>query len=153
MDPEASKSQKSQAKKDHEAKKALVKEQLTKMSESANRIFSLYENLLSNPAQAKWHKVVASQVKAPQWTNLNGITHVKARKKSTTSFEDCVTFHLLTIFPEDAAEQQQYYINLLLRKCNKVTIRNFISRIEQLNSYLGRLPGLIDSPNKIKTAK
>ena len=35
LDPEASKSQKAQAKKDHEAKKALVKDQLAKNSESA----------------------------------------------------------------------------------------------------------------------
>jgi hypothetical protein len=69
------------------------------------------------------------------------------------SFEDCITFHLLTVFPKDAAEQQRYYINLLLRKSVKVTIRNFIAQIEQLNSYLGHLPGLIDSPKKIKTTK
>jgi hypothetical protein len=48
MDPEASKSQKAQVKQDHEAKQALVKEQLAKMSENAGGCFSLYENLLSN---------------------------------------------------------------------------------------------------------
>ena len=53
MDPEASKSQKSQAEKYHEAKKALVKEQLAKISKRANGMFSLYENLLSNTTQMK----------------------------------------------------------------------------------------------------
>jgi len=40
-----------------------------------------------------------------------------------------------------------------LKKPGKVTIRNFVTRVEQLDSYLGRLPGLIDSPNEIKTTK
>ena len=123
------------------------------MTKIVRGMFSLYENLLSNHAQTKWHNIVASQVDVYQWTYLNSKTHVKARKKTVTSFEDCATFHLLTVFPADAEEQQRYYINVSLRKPNKVTIRNFIARIEQVNSYLGRLPGLIDSPKKIKTTK
>ena len=67
-------------------------------------MFSLYENLLSDNARTKWHKIVASQVEADQRANLNGINHVKARKKLMAAFEDCITFHLLTVFPEDTAE-------------------------------------------------
>ena len=76
-----------------------------------------------------------------------------AREKDMTAFEDCVTFHLLTVFSEDSAEQQRYYINMSLKKPGKVTIRDFVERIKQLNSYLGRLPGLIDSPKKTKKTK
>ena len=49
----ASKEQKAQAKKDHEAIAALVTEQLAKMTKSVGGCFSLYENLLSNNSQKK----------------------------------------------------------------------------------------------------
>ena len=99
------------------------------MTKNAGGCFSLYENLLSNNARSKWHKILASQTKASPWTDLNGNIHNKAREQTLQAFEDCVTFLLLTVFPEDAAEQKQYYINLSLRKPGKVTIRNFVSRI------------------------
>ena len=34
-----------------------------------------------------------------------------------------------------------------------MTICNFATQVEQLNSYLGRVPGLINSPKAIKTTK
>ena len=75
------------------------------MTKNAGGCFSIYVNLISNNAWTKWHKIVASQTKANPWTNLNGNIHNKSCKKTLAAFEDCVTFHLLTIFPEDAVEQ------------------------------------------------
>ena len=69
------------------------------------------------------------------------------------SFEDCITFHLLTVFPQDAAEKERYYVNAHLKKPGRVKIRHFVSRVEQLNGYLRRLLGLIDSPKAIKNTK
>ena len=37
-----------------------------------------------------------------------------------------------------------------LKKSGKVTILHFSMRLEQINSYLGRLPGLVDSPKANK---
>ena len=69
------------------------------------------------------------------------------------SFEDCVTLHLLTVLPQDAAEQEKYYINIHLKKPSRVKISHFVARVEQLNSYLRRLPGLIDSLKAVKNTK
>ncbi len=44
LDQKASKEQKAQAKKDHDVSKALVKEHMAKMTESAEGCFALYEN-------------------------------------------------------------------------------------------------------------
>jgi hypothetical protein len=56
----------------------------------------------------------------------------------------------------DAAEHQKYYISHSLKKPRKIPWRFFCDRIEQLNSYIPYLPGLIDSPQgtnmKIATA-
>ena len=100
---DASKEQKAQAHKDHKTAKALVQELKVKMTTNTGGCFLLYDNLLGDNAWAKWSKIVSSQSKAALWTNLNGCTHKTARKKTMQAFEGCITFHLLTIFPKDAA--------------------------------------------------
>ena len=123
---------------------------LRKKREAGNAIFALYENLLDETALLKWNKIVEKQIGVTPWTDLNGISHNdKARQKTVKSFKDCVKFHLLQVFPNDAAEKQKYYINNHLRKPAKVTIRNFAERVETLNSYIANLPGLIDSPKAL----
>ena len=74
----------------------------------AKGFFSLYANLLSKVAQFRWDKIVSSQVGTAPWTDLQGNEHEKERDKSMESFQDCITFHLLDMFPSDAAEQQQF---------------------------------------------
>ncbi len=71
---------------------------------AAEGFFLLYANLLSKDAQFRWDKIVSSQVGTAPWANLQGNKHEKERKKSMESFQDCITFHLLDIFPSDAAE-------------------------------------------------
>ena len=46
---------------------------------------------------------------------------------------DCMMFHLLTVFPNNAAETKWYYISNGLKKPNRVPI-------VQLNAYLELLP-------------
>ncbi len=58
---------------------------------------------------------------------------------------ECVTFHLLTVFRNDAAEAQRYYISNGLKKPNWVPIRQFVQRVQQLNDYLELLPSLYQS--------
>ena len=82
-----------------------------------------------------------------------GTVHAVPRSPWLQSFEDCVTFHLLTVFPQDAADQERYYVNVHLKKPARVLFCHFVGRVEQINSYLGRLPGVIDSPKVISKTK
>ncbi len=68
---------------------------------------------------------------------------------SCKSFKDCVTFHLLTMFPNNAAEQERYYITNVLKKPHRVSIRQFVfvQHVEQLNSYISQLPCWYYSPS------
>ncbi len=66
---------------------------------------------------------------------------------SHKSFEDCVTFHLLTVFPNNAAEQERYYITNVLKKPQRVSICQFVQHVEQLNSYILQLPCWYYSPS------
>ena len=87
-----------------------------------------------------------AQIGAAPWTDLQGNVQNFSREHYVQSFKDCVTFHLLSVFSNDAAEHQKYYISHYIKKPWKIPIRNFEDRIENLNSYILLLPGLIDSP-------
>jgi hypothetical protein len=69
------------------------------------------------------------------------------------SFQDCITFHLLDMFPSDAAEQQRFYISNVLKKPQRVPVRYFFQRVEQLNSYLSHLPCTYESPRATASTK
>ena len=62
-------------------------------------MFQLYANLLSVDARYHWNKIVQEQTNADPYRYLQGLTKKGPRVMSRKSFEDCVTFHLLTLFP------------------------------------------------------
>ena len=98
---------------------------LEAQAKAAEGFFSLYVNLLSKDARFRWDKIVSSQVGAAPWTNLQGNEHKKERGKSMESFQDCITFRLLDMFPNNAAEQQCFYISNMLKKLQRVPVRYF----------------------------
>ncbi len=93
-------------------------------------MFQLYANLLSLNARYAWNKIVQEQTNANPYTDLQGLTRKGPRGMSHKSFEDCVTFHLLTVFPNITAEQERYYIMNVLKKPQRVSIRQFEQRVE-----------------------
>ena len=66
---------------------------------------------------------------------------------------DCMTFHLLSVFQSAVAETQQFYISNRLKKLNRVSIRQFVQRVQQLNGYLNLLPCLFYSGCMTKLTK
>jgi hypothetical protein len=68
-------------------------------------------------------------------------------------FLDCVMFHLLTAFPINAAEQEKYYITNVLKKPQRVTVRQFIHQVEQLNAHIAQMPCFYYSPNANASTK
>ncbi len=59
---------------------------------------------------------------------------------------DCVELHnKLTVFPADAAEKQRYYMQQTIKKPQRVTLCQFVSRMGVLNDYLAYLPMVFDS--------
>ena len=112
---------------------------------AAGQFFACYASLLSEDARYQWDKIVSSQVDTAPWTDLRGRVQPDARVKSYLSFMDCVTLHLQTVFSEDAAERQRYYISNTLKKPQRVPVRFFFQRLEQLNGYLSHLPSAYNS--------
>ncbi len=119
---------------------------------AAADMFQLYANLLSVNARYAWNKIVQDQAEADPYQDLQGLTRKGHRGMSHKSFEDCVMFHLLTVFPNNAVEQERYYIMNVLKKPQCVSICQFVQRVEQLNSYILQLPCWYYSPSiKVKT--
>ena len=101
---------------------------------AADAFFSTYANLLSIEARIAWERIVEQQIGTIPWTDLKGKKRTKVQSKTKKSFDDCVTHHLLTVFSSDAADRQKFYINNYLKKPQRVTVRAFFTRVEQLNS-------------------
>ncbi len=125
-----------------ELKEALeaAKEAMTKRDKAAEDMFQLYANLLSVNTRYAWNRIVQKQTDAGPYTDLQGLTRKGPRGMSRKTFEDCVMFHLLTVFPNNAAEQERYYITNVLKKPQRISICQFVQRVEQLNSYILQLP-------------
>ncbi len=66
---------------------------------------------------------------------------------SHESFNVCMMFCLLTAFPINAAEQAKYYISNVLKKPQRINIRQFVRHVEQLNAYIAQMPCFYYSPN------
>ena len=75
------------------------------------------------------------------------------RGMSRQSFIDCVMFHLLTAFPINAAEQEKYYITNVLKKPQRVNVRQFVYCVEQLNVYIAQMPCFYYSPHATASTK
>ena len=110
------------------------------------QIFQLYGNLLTDEARQPWEKIVKAQTDTTPWEDLHCEVLDKKAGKTWTSFLDCVTFYLQSVFCANAAEAVEFYIRNTLKKPNRVPIWHFFVRVEQLNCYLESLPGLFKSP-------
>jgi hypothetical protein len=117
------------------------------MIAAATLMFAFYSNLLSPKSKYAWNKIVIEQMEGNQYVNLQGVSLEGPRGMSCKSFNDCVMFHLLTVFPINAAKQEKYYISNVLKKHQRVSVRQFVRRVEQLNAYIAQMPCIYYSPN------
>ncbi len=100
-----------------------------------------------------WNKIVGKQTESDPYVNLQGDSLEGPRGKSRKLFNDCVMFHLLTAFPINAAEQEKYYISNVLKKPQRINVRQFIRCVEQLNAYIAQMPCFYYSPNANASTK
>jgi hypothetical protein len=117
------------------------------MTVAASKMFLFYLNLLSPESKYAWNKIISEQTESNPYANLQGDTLEGPRGMLHQSFHDCVMFHLLTTFLINAAEQEKYYITNVLKKPQRVNVRQFVCPVEQLNAYITQMPCFYYSPN------
>jgi hypothetical protein len=131
-------------------KATLAKETANSQKEAtATKMFQFYANLLSLNAKYTWNKIVREQMEADLYKDLKGMSRKGPMGLLQESFNGCVMFHLLTVFPINAAEQEKYYLSNILKKPQWVGIRQFIQCVEQLNAYIVQLPCWYCSPSYV----
>jgi hypothetical protein len=111
-----------------------------KGEQAAADMFKLYANLLSVSAKYAWNKIVHEQTASNIYTDFQVCSKNGPRGLLRKSFNNCVMFHLLTVFSNNAAEQERCYIMNVLKKPQHVSICQFVQHVEQLNSYIVKLP-------------
>ncbi len=122
-------------------KVVLAKETAKSQKEAtATKMFQFYANLLSSDAKYTWNIIVREQTEADPFKDLIGVSRKGPRRLLRESFNNCITFHLFTVFPNNAAEQEKYYLSSMLKKPQRVGICQFVQRVEQLKAYVKQLP-------------
>jgi hypothetical protein len=96
------------------------------MTAAASKMFTFYSNLLSPESKYSWNKIVGEQTESDPYVNLQGDSLEGPREMSCKLFNDCIMFHLLTVFPIKAAEQEKYYISNVIKKPRHINIRQFV---------------------------
>jgi hypothetical protein len=96
------------------------------MTAAAKKMFAFYLNLLSPESKYAWNKIVSEQTESNPYVTLQGDTLQGPRGILHQSFHDCVMFHLLTAFSINAAEQEKYYITNVLKKPQRINVRQFV---------------------------
>jgi hypothetical protein len=77
-----------------------------KRKTAATEMFQFYANLLSWDAKYAWNKIVQEQTEANSFKDLQGVSRKGQRGLLCESFDECIMFHLLTVFPNSTAEQK-----------------------------------------------
>jgi hypothetical protein len=97
-------------------------------------MFQFYANMLSSDAKYVWNKIVWEQTEADPFKDLKGMSRKGPRGLLQESFDNCIMFHLLTVFPNNAVEQEKYYLSNVLKKPQRACICQFVQRVEHLNA-------------------
>jgi hypothetical protein len=123
------------------------------MTAAASQMCAFSLNLLSPESKNWWNKIVRKQIESDLFVNLQGVSLEGPRGMSCKLFCDCVMFHLLTVFPINATEQEKYYITNVLKKPQCVNVSQFVLCVEQLNTYIAQMPCFYYSPNTNASTK
>jgi hypothetical protein len=118
-----------------------------------DKSYEQLRNLLSGNAQSQWDRVCHEMHERDSWAAVNGQVTKGRRPQTWMSFLDCLELHKLTVLSADAAERQWFYIQQAVRKPQRATVRQHISRMGVLNDYVKHLSTLKDSSKAVPTTK
>jgi hypothetical protein len=117
------------------------------------KTYKQLRNLLSGDAQFQWDCICREMHKRDSWAAVNGQVTEGRRPQTWMTFLDCLELHKLMVFSADAAKRQWFYIQQVVRKPQRATVRQHISRMGVLNDYVKHLLTLKDSFKAVPTTK
>jgi hypothetical protein len=138
---------------DLEKAKKAVEDAKGAMTAAPSEMFAFYSNLLLPESKYLWNKIVSKQTESNPFVNLQGVSLEGPRGMSHKLFDNCIMFHLLSAFSINTAEQENHYMTNVLKKPQRVNIRQFVRHVEQLNAYIPQMPCFYYSPNANASTK
>jgi hypothetical protein len=130
---------------DHKNAKEAAENAKGAMTTAASKMFWFYVNLLSVEAKYALNKIIEEQTEGDPYVDLQGVSHKGPREVPCQFFEDCVMFHLLTVFPINTAEQEKCSLTNMLKKPQHVSVCQFVWCVEQLSAYIMQMPCFYNS--------
>ena len=117
---------------------------LRKMNAIVSKAFNLYQQMCSTALRAEWDDIVAEHCFTMGWTNENDEPSENFRGQSWTTLAECKRLHLLTVCDQDAAERHMIYMNVTLKKPQRLAVKPFFKRVKELDDLAPSLPCLKD---------
>jgi hypothetical protein len=91
------------------------------------KTYKQLRNLLSGDPQSQWDCVCLKMHKQDSWAAVNGPVTEGRCPRTRTSFQDFLELHKLTVFSAYAAKRQRFYIQQVVRKPQRATVRQHMS--------------------------
>jgi hypothetical protein len=132
-----------------EGTEKLVSEAKAEFLKAVQKPFDLVRQLLIGEARTQWDKIIKEMFDRDTWVGVNGKTNEGPRMRTWKSLTDCIELHKLMVLPADAAEKQRFYVQQVVFKPQRVTIRQYMSRMGVLNDYIAHLPSIYYSPKAV----
>ena len=96
------------------------------LSRAGNAFFSTYEMTLAGDPKHVWEKIVREQTESAPYTDVRGVEHAKKAGKTPDSFQECIRFHLQSVFKYDSGEHLRTYLSFVVGKPARVKVRQFV---------------------------
>jgi hypothetical protein len=122
-------------------------------NKAISKTYELLRNLLSSYLQSQWDYICHEMHECDSWAGVNSKVTEGQHPRMWDAFQDCLELHKLTVFTADAAKMQQLYIQQVVRKLQRATVRQHISQMGVLNDYVRYLPTLKYSPKAVPMTK
>jgi hypothetical protein len=117
---------------------------LKKMNTIVSKAFNLYQQMCASALQAEWDDIVAKHCFMTGWINNEDELSENFRGQSWKTLVECKRLHLLTVCDQDAAERHTIYMNVTLKKPQRLAVKPFFKRVKELDDLAPSLPCLKD---------
>ena len=115
-----------------------------KMEAIITKAFTLYQNMSAPALRNEWDDIVAEHCFTTGWLDEHGAPSNDQRGQDWEALAIHKRLHLLTVCDMDAAERHDQYMNVTLKKPQRLAIKPFYKRVKELDELAPSLPCLKD---------
>jgi hypothetical protein len=108
------------------------------------KAYELFRCFIVGKVLTQSDKIVQEMHCKDPWVSVNRQSCKGLCARTWMPFKDCIELHKLTVFPADASEKQCFYMQPTIKKLQRVTVHQHMSRMGMLNDYLAYLPMIYD---------